>query len=166
MGAMKPLARSRRVAPALLVAMLLPGNALAALDGTCTINVTGAGTMMVNPDITVFGSKQSGGQSATASISITPGLVGITCSLIQWFNCFALTTVPPANFATAPSGGGASVSFNSVMRIDGSPMEQPQNVPRVVLNGSHSVEIDLTATKSSGVFAPGDYSAVVTLRCE
>ena len=35
-----------------------------------------------------------------------------------------------------------------------------------VTNGTHSIEADLTATKSPGIFPAGNYQGTVTVRCE
>lgn len=154
-----------RLTVLLAISALASSPASAALDGTCTIMVTRTGTMVTNANASVLSSKPAGGAYAMASITIQPGLLGALCSLLQVLNCFALSVVPPASFTSAPSGGGGNVSFNTVFRIDGG-ADQPQNTPVTVLNGSHSVQIDLTATKSSGIYAAGNYQGTVTLRCE
>ncbi|WP_054312655.1 hypothetical protein [Mesorhizobium sp. 1M-11] len=155
-----------RLSALLVMAALVSSPAYAALDGTCTIMVTRTGTMVTNANASVLSSKPAGGAYAAASITIQPGVLGVLCSLVQLLNCFALTVVPPASFSSAPSGGGTNVSFNTVFRIDGSATDQPQNTPVKVLNGPHSVQIDLIATKSSGIYASGNYQGTVTLRCE
>lgn len=155
-----------RVAGATMLSCVMATQAFAALDGTCTIVVTRQGILTVNPNIDVLGSKLTGGRSAQASIAIQPGLLGATCSLLQILVCFSLTVVQPASFAQAPSGGSAGVSFTTTMRINGAALERPQGTPVTVLNGNHTVDIDLTATRSSGIFPAGQYQGVVTLRCE
>ena len=155
-----------RLTAAFVISALAGTPASAALDGTCTIMVTRTGTMVTNANASVLSSKLAGGAYAAASITIQPGTLGLLCSLVQLLNCFALSVVPPASFSSAPSGGGTNVSFNTVFRIDGSATDQPQNTPVKILNGPHSVQIDLIATKSSGIYAAGNYQGTVTLRCE
>lgn len=155
-----------RLTALLAISALAGSPASAALDGTCTIMVTKTGTLATNANASVLSSKTASNGYAAASITIQPGLLGVLCSLLQVANCFALSVVPPASFSSAPSGGNTNVSFNTVFRVDGSGTDQPQNTPVTVLNGPHSVQIDLTATKSSGIYAAGTYQATVTLRCE
>ncbi|MDQ0330810.1 MULTISPECIES: hypothetical protein [Phyllobacteriaceae] len=155
-----------RLMALLVISALVSNSASAAVDGTCTIMVTKTGTMTTNANASVLSSKTASNGYAAASITIQPGLLGVLCSLVQLLNCFALSVVPPASFSSAPSGGGTNVSFSTVFRIDGSSTDQPQNTPVKILNGPHSVQIDLIATKSSGIYAAGSYQGTVTLRCE
>jgi hypothetical protein len=40
------------------------------------------------------------------------------------------------------------------------------SVPQRVVNGTHPMQVDLTATKSSGIFPAGNYQGTVTVRYE
>lgn len=129
--------------------------------GTCTINLGTNGRMRPNVGATILGSRQAGGAAATASVTTA----GIGCIPALQVTCFALSTTPPASFTTAPTGGNTNVTMASIMRINGG-ADVPANTTVVVLNATYSLTIDLTATKSSGVFPNGTYRGTVTLRCE
>ena len=67
---------------------------------------------------------------------------------------------------SAPSGGETNVTFATVFRLDGSGLDIPGSSPQRVTNGTHTMQVDLTATKSSGIFPAGNYQGTVTVRCE
>ncbi|PBC02210.1 hypothetical protein [Mesorhizobium sp. WSM3860] len=148
------------LAAAALAAFALP--AQAAVIGTCTIMIASSGTMTANPAINTFGSKQAGGSSATATVTAS----SLLCTLLNLLDCFSVSAPAPIAFTTAPSGGDTNVTFTSVFRLDGSALDIPGSSPQRVTNGTHSVQIDLTATKSPGIFPAGSYQGIVTLRCE
>jgi hypothetical protein len=156
------LVRSRRIAPWLTLAGALAVSAPVAAAGICTINVLAAGTMRANPAIDVLGTKQAGGAFATATVTA----IGVCAPPIQPLCPFA-SVIPPTSFAVAPSGGNASVTFDTSFRMDGG-AEIPANTPVAVgvLPLVHSFEIEFTAAKTAGVFPAGNYQAVVTLLCE
>ena len=58
------------------------------------------------------------------------------------------------------------MTFASVFRLDGSGADVNGSVPQRVANGTHAMQVDLTATKSSGIFPAGNYQGTVTVRCE
>lgn len=145
----------------LLCLCLAPIQAAAQLIGSCTIVVHNQGTLKNNPAITVLGSKQAGGSPVAATI--TPN--SLVCSLLNLIDCYSVSAPAPASFVLAPGNGGANVGFASVFRLNGG-SELPGNTPVKVQNGTHQVQVDLTATKSSGVFTAGDYRAELLLRCE
>ncbi|MGD9914578.1 MAG: hypothetical protein AB7S80_10905 [Rhizobiaceae bacterium] len=145
-----------------MVALLGMAEAAHALDvGVCTINLGADGRMRPNVGATILGSRQPGGKAATASVT-TAGIGSIP--LLQ-LTCFALSTTSPASFSIAPSGGNTNVTMTSIMRINGG-ADVPANTAVTVLNDTHNLTIDLTATKSSGVFPHDTYRGTVTLRCE
>ena len=133
----------------------------AAPIGSCTIVVNASGTMTVNPTLTIFGSKQPGGSQAT--VTATPS--ALLCSILQLLDCFSLSAPAPAGFLSGPSGSNTSLSMATTYRIDGG-AEIPGNTPTAVTNGAETMQIDLTATKTSGLFPAGTYQAQVTVRCE
>lgn len=145
---------------AALAGFCLP--AQAAIIGTCTIMVGASGTMKANPGLNVFGSKQAGGSSAGATITAN----SLLCTLLNLLDCYSVSAPAPASFSSAPSGGGTNVTFASVFRLDGSGVDINGSVPQRVVNGTHPMQIDLTATKSSGIFPAGTYQGTVTVRCE
>ncbi|TPK62266.1 hypothetical protein FJ546_16055 [Mesorhizobium sp. B2-4-19] len=134
----------------------------AAIIGTCTIMIGASGTMTANPGLSILGSKQAGGSSASATIVAS----SLLCTLLDLLDCYSVSAPAPAAFSSAPSGGGTNVTFASVFRLDGSGVDINGSVPQRVTNGTHALQVDLTATKSSGVFPAGTYQGIVTVRCE
>ncbi|PBB69916.1 hypothetical protein CK228_04715 [Mesorhizobium sp. WSM4312] len=157
--------RRRKNSPALLTIAALAGfsqPAPAAIIGTCTIMVGASGTMTANPAISILGSKQAGGSSASATVVAS----SLLCTLLNLLDCYSVSAPAPAAFSSAPSGGGTNVTFASVFRLDGTGVDINGSVPQRVTNGTHALQVDLTATKSSGVFPAGTYQGIVTVRCE
>ncbi|WP_171026352.1 hypothetical protein [Mesorhizobium comanense] len=154
--------RSSRVllAAAVFAGLCLP--ARAAIIGTCTIMVGSSGTMMPNPTINTLSSKQAGGSSASATVVAS----SLLCSLLNLLDCYSVSAPAPAAFSSAPSGGGTNVTFVSVFRLDGSGADVSGSTPQRIANGTHPMQIDLTAAKSSGIFPAGSYQGTVTVRCE
>ncbi|WP_192252211.1 hypothetical protein [Mesorhizobium silamurunense] len=155
----------KRTSRALLVAAALAAfgvPAQAAIVGTCTIMIGSSGTMKANPAINIFGSRQAGGSSATATITAS----SLLCTLLNLLDCYSVSAPAPIAFTSAPSGGDTNVTFDTVFRLDGSGLDIPGSSPQRVTNGTHSVQVDLTATKSPGVFPAGNYQGTVTVRCE
>lgn len=134
---------------------------LAVVAGTCTINVSTQGTMVVSPGLTFLSSKLPGGSFALATVTSN----GLACGLLDPLTCFSVSTQAPASFTQAPSGGGTNVTFVSSFTVDGG-AESPNGLPETVSNGAHTVRVNLVATKSADVFRAGTYRARVTLRCE
>ncbi|RVA11860.1 hypothetical protein EN932_14385 [Mesorhizobium sp. M7A.F.Ca.US.002.01.1.1] len=160
------MARKRRSSSRALFAMAaLAGSCLpmqAAIIGTCTIMVGASGTMKASPAISILGSKQAGGSSASATVVAS----SLLCSILNLLDCYSVSAPAPAAFSSAPSGGGTNVTFASVFRLDGSGADVNGSVPQRVANGTHAMQGDLTATKSSGIFPAGNYQGTVTVRCE
>ena len=157
--------RGRRNSRTLLAMAALAGccqPAPAAIIGTCTIMVGASGTMTANPAISILGSKQAGGSSASATVVAS----SLLCSILNLLDCYSVSAPAPAAFSSAPSGGGTNVTFASVFRLDGSGVDINGSVPQRVTNGTHALQVDLTATKSSGIFPAGSYQGTVTVRCE
>jgi len=161
-----PKARKRRrnsralLAVAGLAAFCAPAHA--AIIGSCTIMVGSSGTMKANAAINTFGSKQAGGSSATATITAS----SLLCTLLDLLDCYSVSAPAPAAFTSAPSGGDTNVTFATVFRLDGSGADIPGSSPQRVPNGTHPLQVDLTATKTSGIFPAGSYQGTVTVRCE
>ncbi|RRI07713.1 hypothetical protein EH240_00250 [Mesorhizobium tamadayense] len=148
------------LAMALLAGFHLP--AQAAIIGTCTIMIGASETMKSNPAINIFGSRQAGGSSATATITAS----SLLCTILNLLDCYSVSAPAPIAFTSSPSGGDTNVTFDTVFRLDGSGPDIPGGSPQRVINGTHSVQVDLTATKSPGIFPAGNYQGTVTLRCE
>ncbi|TJV01694.1 MAG: hypothetical protein E5Y12_20870 [Mesorhizobium sp.] len=159
------MAGKRRKNNCALLAMALAGFCLparAAIIGTCTIMVGASGTMTANPAIGILSSKQAGGSSASATVVAN----SLLCSILNLLDCYSVSAPAPAAFSSAPSGGGTNVTFASVFRLDGAGVDNPGSVAQRVVNGTHGLQVDLTATKSSGIFPAGSYQGTVTVRCE
>ncbi|RWH72513.1 hypothetical protein [Mesorhizobium sp.] len=120
------------------------------------------GVMKANPSINIFGSKQAGGPSASATITAS----SLLCTLLNLIDCYSVSTPATAAFTSAPSGGDTNVTFASVFRLDGSGLDIPGSSPQRVTNGTYTIQVDLTATKSPGIFPAGNYQGTVTVLCE
>jgi hypothetical protein len=151
--------RSTAIVGLAIAASVNPAHA--ALIGTCTIVVNTSGTMTVNPALTVFGSKQAGGSQA--AVTATPN--ALLCNIVQLLDCFSLSAPAPSGFLSGPSGSNTNLSMATTYRINGG-AETSGNTPTVVANGAKTMQIDLTATKTSDLFPAGTYQAQVTVRCE
>ena len=157
--------RGRRNNSTLLAMAALAGfcqPAPAAIIGTCTIMVGASGTMKANPGLNVFGSKQAGGSSADATITAS----SLLCTLLNLLDCYSVSAPAPASFSSAPSGGGTNVNFSTVYRLDGTGADTSGSVPQRVVNGTHTIQVDLTTTKSNNIFPTNSYQNTVTVRCE
>ncbi|RWX60151.1 hypothetical protein EN780_32755 [Mesorhizobium sp. M4B.F.Ca.ET.089.01.1.1] len=157
--------KGRRNSRALLAMAALAGLCLptqGAVVGTCTIVIGASGTMKPNPAINIFGSKQAGGSSAGATITAS----SLLCTILNLIDCFSVSAPAPIAFTSAPSGGDTNVTFATVFRLDGSGTDIPGSSPQRVINGTHTMQVDLTATKSPGIFPAGSYQGTVTVRCE
>lgn len=159
-----PIIPPRRAFCCLMAAAALlaaPAPASSALIGTCTIMVDSNGTITVNPALNVLGSRQAGGQAAT--VRVNPQ--SLVCIILALLDCYSISTPPSATFLAAPAGADANTSFSSIFKINGG-ADISGNTPVVVPNGTKTLQIDLTATKSTGIFPAGSYQAQVIVRCE
>jgi len=156
-------AASRRCAAVVVAvaALLAPTTGHAALIGSCTIVVLSSGQMAPNAAIAMLGSAQPGGSAAQVKVTAN----SLICTVLGLLDCFRVSAPAPAAFTTYPSGGGAGVTFSTSYRVDGG-AGIAGSVQTEVLNGSHTVAVDLSAARASGVFPAGAYQAQVTVRCE
>ena len=122
--------------------------------GVCTL-VASDGTLAASPDFTHLSSANSGGVHGTVTATVV-GL-GVTIQLL-----------PPAVFTSAPSGGNTNISFSTQMTGTGATLISLTvgTTPISLLAGITTANIDLTATKSSGVITAGSYLADLTVRCQ
>jgi len=144
-----------------LVLSLTVGQAQSAVIGSCTIMVNSQGALANNPAIDVLGSKQPGGTAATATVTTN----SIVCIVLGLIDCYSISAPAPAGFLIAPGSGGVDVGFATTFRLDGG-AERSGNTPFKVRNGTYQMQVDLTASKSAGIFAAGLYRAEVLVRCE
>ena len=117
--------------------------------------------MTTGPALDVLGSRQAGGSAAT--LTVNPQ--SLLCNILALIDCYSISAPAPANFLAAPGGATDNMTFASIFRINGGG-DIPGNMPVMVANGTKTVQVDLTATKSSGIFPAGNYQAQVTVRCE
>lgn len=150
-------------------ALILIGcaSARSAALGTCTIVVETPGVLKVSPDLMTLSSTNPGGSSARARVTAQAGggVPALLCNLGLPLNCFTLSVVQPAGFTIAPNAADPTLSFSGGWRTLGSSAAL-NLLSAVILNGTHSLELDLTATKATGVFSAGTYQAQQTIRCE
>ena len=121
---------------------------------SCTLNVLTAGTLGVSLQQNILSSEQIGGIPATATI--TTNSASSVVSLIN-----------PADFATAPAGASADVTFGTNYILAGTTIAvEADGETQTALNlGLSTMTINASATKSSGTLPTGDYTLTPTLRC-
>jgi hypothetical protein len=128
------------------------------LIGSCTINIGAQGKIVANPSLSTMSSKQAGGSMATASVTAS----SLLCAL---GDCFYVSAPAPVGFTSSPNGANAGTVFTTGLRVGPGP-EGSGNTPVRVANGTHNLQVHLTATKSAGLFPAGNYQSQVTVRCE
>lgn len=154
---------------ALVLALLASGPARALVDiqiGTCTIVVTGPGTLAASPDLHTLSTLNPGGRPARARVStFLSGTVSqLTCGLVVQINCFRVSLVAPSQFSSYPANGAAD-SLVGGWRTQGSSAAL-NLLSAVVLTGTTDLELHLTATRTQGAFPAGFFQAEQTLLCE
>ena len=159
--------RARRCLVAVAVNMLVIGSAASATSGTCTILVASPGILAPNPSLTSLSTQNPGGAPARVSVTAQAGgvLPFLVCSLGLPLNCMKVTVTNPSSFTSAPSSGGANVTLASMFSVVGSG-SQFNLLGVVILNGTTLFNFDLVATKQTGTFAAGSYTATETITCE
>jgi hypothetical protein len=135
--------------------------ASSAIIGPCTIIIGASGTMTASPTLDVFGSRQPGGSAAT--VTVNPQ--SLLCNILALIDCYSISAPAPVGFLSAPGGASDNMTFASIFKINGG-ADIPGNTPVMVSNGTKTIQVDLSATKSSGLFPAGNYQAQVTVRCE
>jgi hypothetical protein len=121
----------------------------------CQIMIRDNGTMVQNVGSTRLSSLINPGRPGLADVTTTTG-------------SFYLSVDRPQGFSAAPQGGSSDVAFSTQFSGRGKTnFSLSPGTARVKLkNGLTNVEVHLEATKLSGSFPAGRYSATVTLRCE
>lgn len=125
----------------------------ATVNNTCGITVNQAGLLTANVGQTSLSSLNAGGAAGQASIVTTSA-------------AYTVSVDQPTAFTTAPVNGGTNVSFAATYAATGATTVASTNAANALATGTTNVNVDLTATKSSGSFPTGTYAAVVVLRCE
>ncbi|MEM9330853.1 MAG: hypothetical protein AAGA53_05975 [Pseudomonadota bacterium] len=125
------------------------------VSATCLITVTGGGTLAANAGFTSLSSVNAGGAAGTANVT-SNGAFSVSLDPVTNFD--PTTTAPNADLNTL---------FNSSYDLAGANTTTGATGTTALANtGITNVSVDLTATKSSGVFEAGSYDATVVLRCE
>lgn len=156
--------RMSLIAGAVFTVLVSPSIAFAAsavipfrgeVDSTCVITVGTPGTLGINGDFTVLSSDIGGGVAGTAAVLATGA-------------GYSISTTAPTVFTSAPAAGNDNVTFSSKYSATGA--TSVTDIVGTTLTplsvGLTSTTVDLTATKSAGVFSVGTYTAEVTITCE
>ena len=122
---------------------------------TCTLAVATPGILAPNSNYTVLGSNQPGGSAGAVTIIST----GAT---------FKVSATAPSSFTVAPADGNTNTTFQAHYQSTGATsIGSVLGSTATPLNaGVTSLSVDLSATKSSGVFSQGAYTSEVVVRCE
>ena len=122
---------------------------------TCALTVGTPGIIAPSADYTSLSSTAAGGSAGTVAALATGA-------------AFKVSTVAPSSFTAAPATGGDNVSFSSTYSGSGSTtIGSTSGASQTTLNpGVTNLNVNLSATKGSGVFAGGAYAAEVIVRCE
>lgn len=125
----------------------------------CMINVLQTpGTMTSNPGLTRLSSKLPGGLPGMADVRTTNG-------------SYDLSIDQPITFTAMPTGGDTNTVFTATMTGlsfsgSGSGTFGETTAKTSLKKGLTTVMVHLTVDKTIGTFPAGNYTSVVTLRCE
>ena len=151
----------RHAAGSLAIAVLSTASCLAAPGGTCTIIVSAPGILAPNAALSSLSTKNPGGSPARVSVEARDSV----CVPALPATCFHISVATPTTFTAAPPGGNGSVSIEGIVTLAGT-SSLLNLASLLILNGTSVFDFNLTATKSTGVFATGTYQAQQTVRCE
>lgn len=150
---------------AILLVTLFTSNAASAAEGnaifnglvtaTCAVTIGLPGVLDVNAGSTVLSSQQGIGSAATVAILATGDI-------------FSVSTDAPSAFTVAPTGGSDNVTFATTYSgTGGTTIAETNGTTSTSLNtGLTNVSVNMSATKTSGAFNAGNYTGLVTVRCE
>ncbi len=143
------------------------GNSLAAtapaifnglIAATCILTAGVTGVLTPNSTYSTLSSRNALGVSSVVSV-VSTGLIG---------SPFGVSAIAPSSFSSGPADGNTSTTFTSTYSVTGG--ATASNVAGATVTpvgvGATVMTVDLDATKSSGNFSAGAYSAIVTVRCE
>lgn len=121
----------------------------------CVLTVGSSGVLSPNAQYTSLSSITSGGSTGTLA-ALTTG------------TGFRVSASTPSSFLSAPSGGSDNVTFETRYSTSGATILGLTlgNTQSTLAVGLTNISVDLTATKSSGHFSSGNYSAQVVVTCE
>ena len=114
---------------------------------TCVITAGQPGRISPSADYSNIGSTNPGGYASQVTALATG-------------NIFRISTDAPAGITADISSSSYSLSGATTQSsVDGT-------VQSPLASGLTNVAVDMSATRSSGVFTSGSYNSVVTVRCE
>ena len=125
----------------------------ATVNNTCSITVNQAGLLTANVGQTVLSSTNAGGSAGVAEIVATSAN-------------YAVSIDQPTAWQAFPTNGDTNVSFAATYAASGATTVATTDAANPLATGTTSVNVNMSATKSSGSFPTGTYAAVVVLRCE
>ncbi|MEO1702262.1 MAG: hypothetical protein AAFR71_09450 [Pseudomonadota bacterium] len=133
----------------------VPFSALINTPKGCTLVVLQDGILAADASGQILSSKNVGGTSGSVLASTTNA-------------SFSAAVEAPTAFATSPAGGNDSVSFNVTYSGTGDTTipETVSTVQTRLKRGDTYLTVDMAASQASGSSPNGNYSAVVTERCE
>lgn len=153
-----------RLLPALAVvsATLLSGPANAATGNVQFLGTVTAGCTLLTPLPGVM--LPNALSTELSSVNGTPA----TIQALATGTTFKVSTSTPTTFASAPEGGDTAVTFSTSYSGAGATnFGAVSGDTDTTLNlGTTAISVNLAATKTSGVFPGGQYTAEVTVTCE
>jgi|GEM_PF-675990 len=159
--------KRKSILPALVVLSFLPLNCRdeaqavnatvqfsATLLGACVLVATN-GTLAPSADYTTLDSTLTGGLAGLVTATATSGT-------------FKFSLVAPSSFTSAPTGGNTNLTFATTYSGTGATtIGSTSGATQTSLNfGITALSVNLSATKSTGVFPAGSYQADVTAQCQ
>ncbi|WP_028034835.1 hypothetical protein [Chelativorans sp. J32] len=150
------------LAAALLVTAAAPAAAVTetmTFSGTvnpvCTITIDSPGVLVPDATLVQLSTRQVGGTAGMATIQTTG-------------SSFNVSTTAPSAFTSAPAGADANVTFAALYSATGATTlsDVPGATPSPLGQGTTTLNVNLTAMKSSGTFPDGEYSADLVVTCE
>lgn len=124
------------------------------INNSCSLVVLNDGLLGVSADQTVLSSKEAGGLRGRVS-AVTNG-PGNTIEIIS-----------PTGFSVGPPSADVNTVFESEYSTSGGTiLSQLLGVVVSILGiGTTTIDIDATATKTSGTFESGAYELITVVRC-
>lgn len=117
------------------------------VDNTCIITAGNPGRFVPNGDYTSISSTNPGGYASQVSALATG-------------NTFSISTDAPQGITADLLSSSYSLAGATTRSITDGTSATP------LTSGLTNVSVDMTATRSNGVFTAGNYNGVVTVRCE
>lgn len=121
----------------------------------CQIILGGEGVLREVPGLFELSSKSAGGRPGSAQVMTSN-------------SSFRVNIDTPLGFHSAPRGGNSGVVMTASYTAHGASnfSETPGNIQHKLKKGITNIEAHLVAHRNGDPFPAGNYSAVLTLRCE